>query len=220
MLLILSAASVFVLYPIINKPTVLLHKARELAQTGQTAEADRLLLRAVEEGLRRPLPVLRAAEMLLGQGQADKAAALVDETMQSMRTVPAGMARRMAGLFDAHGRPAQALGIMLSTRDTLGRDEQLYLADLLRRQERYDESLALYVDLLKDDPADPEAALRRVETLTWMGNLEAALQPARDLVREQPDNRAARLLLARILAWTGRVDEAETQYRRLLGELP
>jgi tetratricopeptide (TPR) repeat protein len=125
----------------------------------------------------------------------------------------------MAGMLDAHGMTDQALALLLRTDpQRLDHDERLYLADLLRRRERYAEALEEYSSLLEKDPSDGEAALRRAETLAWMGELDTALPLARELVRSQPHNRAARLLLARILSWSGRVDEAVAQYKRLLGE--
>nr|WP_275074238.1 tetratricopeptide repeat protein [Pseudodesulfovibrio aespoeensis] len=94
----------------------------------------------------------------------------------------------------------------------------MYLADLFRRQERYGEALVEYDRLLAEDPTNAEAALGRIETLAWAGEVETALPLARELVRARPEDRAARLTLARILSWSGRMDEAESEYRRLLGE--
>jgi len=220
-LLALSAATALFLYPIINKPLVLLHRAETLAREGRTEEADELVVQAVREGARRPAPVLRAAGLLLEEGQQAKAVALLQNALKDMRPIPAGVAGRMAGLLDTHGLPQDALAILLQTEpERRTRGERLHLADLLRRQKRYAEALAEYDAVLRADPADAEAALRRVETLAWEGDLETALPLARELVRSEPENRPARLLLARILNWSGRVDEAEAEYKRLLGEQP
>ncbi|WP_196772879.1 tetratricopeptide repeat protein [Pseudodesulfovibrio alkaliphilus] len=125
----------------------------------------------------------------------------------------------MAGLMDAYGYEDEALTLLLRTvPERRSRDESMQLADLLRRQKRYDEALVEYDRLLAEDPANAEAALGRIETLGWAGDVETALPLARELVRARPDDRAARLVLARILSWSGRIDEAETEYRRLLGE--
>lgn len=218
-MLALSAATALLLYPIINRPAVLLHQADELLKEGHIEAADAIILQAVEAGLRRPASVIRAARIFLDEGRAPKAADLLNDTLTDMRTIPQGLGGQMAGLLDSYGLPAEALHIMQRTEpDRRTREEWLYLADLLRRQKRYDEAVEAYDRLLSDTPSDTEAALRRVETLSWQGDLAAALPPARELVRNQPDNRAARLLLARILYWSGYVDEAEAQYKRLLGD--
>lgn len=219
LLLALSAATAVVLYPILNKSTVLLHQAEILKDKGMIEESDALVAQAVEKGSRRPAPVLRAARLYLEEGREAKAVSLLNETLSSMRTVPPGLPRRMAGLLDSYNHPAEALHLMLQTNpDRFSRNDRLYLADLLRRQKRYDEAMKEYSILLEETPSDTEAALRRVETLTWMEDLDAALPLARQLVRSNPENRPARLLLARILYWTGYVDEAEAEYKRLLGE--
>jgi len=220
-LLALSAATALILYPIINKPLILLHRAETLAREGRSVEADAIIAQAVREGSRRPDSVLRAAGILLDDGQKAQATALLQQALKDLRPVPAGLAGRMAGLLDANGLPDEALAILLQTDPgRRNREERLHLADLLRRRDRLAESLAEYDALLQDSPGDAEAALRRVETLAWKGDLDTALPLARELVRSEPENRPARLLLARILYWSGHTDEAETEYKRLLGEQP
>ena len=220
-LLAISAATALVLYPIIHKPLVLLHRADVLWREGRTVEADALVVQAVYEGARRPDSVLRAAGMLLDDGQQARAVALLQDSLKAMRPIPAGVAGEMAGLLDSHGLSGEALDVLLQTDpDRRNREERLHLADLLRRQKQYGEALAEYDAILREAPSDREALLRKAETLAWKGDLDAALPLARELVRSEPENRAARLLLARILYWSGRVDEAESEYKRLLGEQP
>ncbi|MDD3310772.1 tetratricopeptide repeat protein [Pseudodesulfovibrio sp.] len=220
-LLALSAATALILYPILHKPLVLLHRAEALTREGRTAEADALVIRAVFEGARRPDAVLRAAGRLLEDGRKDQAAELLRRALGDMPTIPAGLAGRMAGLLDSGGLPDEALALLLRTGpDRRNREERLHLADLLRRRARYAEAVAEYDALLRKAPRDSEAALRKVETLSWQGSLDAALPLARELVRSDPENRPARLLLARILNWSGHTAEAEAEYKRLLGEQP
>jgi tetratricopeptide (TPR) repeat protein len=220
-LLALSAAAVLVVYPMVHRPAVLLHRAEILSREGRIPESDALILQAVEVGGRRPAAVLRAVRIYLEEGRADRGVTLLGETLDQMKTIPPGLAGRMAGLLDTFGEPGAALGILLRTPpDRRDRSERLYLADLLRRGARYEEALKEYDVLLAADASDAEAALRQAETLAWMGDLDAALPLARALAEARPADRAARLLLARILNWSGRRDEAETEYKRLLGELP
>lgn len=218
-LLALSAATALILYPIIHKPIVLLHRAEILTNEGRTTESDALVTQAVEEGARRPTAVLRAAQIYLIDGRKTKAVALLEDLVANIRTIPPGLVGRMAGLLDSYELPDEALKLLLQTKsERRNRNERLQLADLLRRQKRYTEALDEYDILLQNTPSDPEAALRRVETLTWKGDLSSALPLARELVQSKPRDRAARLLLARILNWSGHVDEAEAEYKRLLGE--
>ncbi|MBU4244482.1 MAG: tetratricopeptide repeat protein [Pseudodesulfovibrio sp.] len=218
-LLVLSAAGMFFLYPLVNRPLVLLHRAQTLASEGRVSESDALIVRAVKEGARSVDAVLRAAQILLETGEGRQAFSLMDQTLSETRSTRSGLAGQMAGLMDAYGYEDEALALLLRT-DPEGRSrgERMYLADLFRRQERYGEALVEYDRLLAEDPTNAEAALGRIETLAWAGEVETALPLARELVRARPEDRAARLTLARILSWSGRMDEAESEYRRLLGE--
>ncbi len=218
-LLVLSAAGMLFLYPAVNEPIVLLHRAKMLAKEGRSSESDAMIVRAVNEGAHRPDAVLQAAKFLLESGRGRQASSLLEQTLSETRPTPVGLAGQMAGLMDSYGYDDEALALMMRVKhESLSRGERMQLADLFRRQQRYDQALAEYENLLAEDPMDAEAALARVETLTWARDMEAALPLARDLVRAHPDDRAARLVLARILSWSGRIDEAETEYRRLLGE--
>ena len=218
-LLALSAAAALVLYPIAHKPLVLLHRAEVLTREGRTAEADDLVMQAVDAGARRPDTLLRTAGRLLEQGRQAQAVAVLKSALQNVRTVAPGLAGEMAGLLDSRGLSGEALELLLQTEPgRRNQAERPHLADLPRRHERYAEALDEYDAILRKDPANAEASLRKVETLAWKGDLGAALPLARDLVRAQPENRPARLRLARILSWDGRVEEAEAEYKRLLGE--
>lgn len=218
-LLVLSAAGMLFLYPLVNRPLVLLHRAQTLAGEGRVSESDALIVRAVKDGARSADAVLRAAQILLETGEGRQAFSLLDQTLSETRPIRSGLAGQMAGLMDTYGYEDEALALLMRTApEGRSRDEKLYLADLLRRQERYAEALVEYDRLLAEDPANAEAAMGRIETLAWAGDVKTALPLARELVRARPDDRAARLILARILNRSGRIDEAETEYRRLLGE--
>ncbi|MEF2231270.1 MAG: tetratricopeptide repeat protein [Pseudodesulfovibrio sp.] len=178
-----------------------------------------MVIQAVNAGARRPDALLHTAGRLLEQGRQAQAVAVLKSSLRNLRTVAPGLAGEMAGLLDSRGLSGEALELLLQTDpNRRNQEERLHLADLLRRHERYSEALDEYDAILREDPANAEASLRKVETLAWKGDLHTALPLARDLVRVQPENRSARLLLARILSWDGRVEEAEAEYKRLLGE--
>ncbi|MFH1914021.1 MAG: tetratricopeptide repeat protein [Pseudomonadota bacterium] len=218
-LLVLSAAGMLLLDPLVNRPRVLLHRAQTLANEGLVSESDALIVQAVREGARRPDAVLQATRVMLETGRGGQAFALLNQTLVEIRPTPVGLAGQMAGLMDAYGYEDEALALLMRTvPERRTRDESMQLADLLRRQKRYDEALVEYDRLLAEDSTNAEAALGRIETLAWAGEVETALPLARELVRARPGDRAARLTLARVLSWSGRIDEAETEYRRLLGE--
>eukprot|EP00831_Metopus_contortus_P081294 TRINITY_DN8513_c0_g1_i1.p4 TRINITY_DN8513_c0_g1~~TRINITY_DN8513_c0_g1_i1.p4 ORF type:complete len:241 (-),score=63.18 TRINITY_DN8513_c0_g1_i1:1158-1880(-) len=218
-LLVLSTAGLLFWYPMDNRPLVLLHRAQTLASEGRFSESDALIVRAVKEGARSSDAVLRAAQILLETGEGRQAFSLMDQILSETRPTQSGLAEQMAGLMDAYGYEEEALALLMRT-ESEGRSqaERLYLADLLRRRERHAEALVEFDRVLAEDPTNAEAAIGRVETLAWAGDVETALPLARELVRARPDDRAARLTLARILSWSGRADEAEIEYRRLLGE--
>lgn len=87
-------------------------------------------------------------------------------------------------------------------------------------EEEYDEAIALYKKLLKNNPDDRELRHGLAETLSWNGQNDASIEQYRELLKDAPNDREIRLELARVLSWAGYYEESIRHYEYLLEEAP
>jgi tetratricopeptide (TPR) repeat protein len=209
-------------YPHARRGQRLVALSEQLLAQGQVGHALEALREAVSLG---SVPIGSAGAMLetaLKAGEATISRDLSVLLMDKGRPLASGLVGKAAGLLDTAGDPKGALALLEKRRamGPLEAPETLHLADLLRREKRFDEALDLYADLLAKNPADTAAGADRAETLLWMGKPAEAEKAARDLLARKPDSRAARLVLARTLAAGGNAEGAIAEYQKMLGEKP
>lgn len=90
------------------------------------------------------------------------------------------------------------------------------LADLLAEQERAAKALALYLELLKADPADEDVTLAAAGCLKKLGKRAEAENLLGRLLAAHPDHRDALVLRAELLVDMGRADQAGGVLERVL----
>lgn len=217
-----TVAACVLAYPQARRGQLLVATAERLLAQGQPEQALEPLREAMRQG---KIPIGSAGHMLdaaLRLGEADVSHDLALLLMNKGRPLPSGLVGRAAGLSDTSGNARGALNL-LETRRAMGpleSAEALHLADLLRRQERFGEALAVYDEVLRKEPGNNAAGTDRAETLLWMGRTKEAETAARDMLARKPGSRAARLVLARVKAASGNNEAAIAEYEKLLGDKP
>jgi tetratricopeptide (TPR) repeat protein len=101
-------------------------------------------------------------------------------------------------------------------REPERRDLKLFLANLLKRAERYDEAINLYQGLLNKEPKNPDLLFKTGETLRLKGDLNAAMDNFRKCSQAAPSDTMCLMLLAMILQGTGRDDQSKPIYEQIL----
>jgi len=207
-------------YPQLRRGPLLVAASQRLLAQGRVPEA----MEALREAMRLGRVSLGQAdgmlEAALKVGEGDIARKLALELMDKGRVLASGLAGRTAGLLDTAGDASGALELLEKRRamGPLDTPETLHLGDLLRRQGRYDAALALYAEVLKNDPGNTAAGADRAETFLWMGRHAEAEAAAQELLARNPGSRAARMVLARAKTAGGNVEGAIVEYRKILGE--
>jgi tetratricopeptide (TPR) repeat protein len=209
-------------YPHVRRGQLLVASSERLLAQGKVEQALENLRQAMRSG---GVSIGSAGGMLdaaLKAGEAHVARDLALLLMRKGRPVASGLVGRAAGLLDAAGEPKDALELLEKRRamGPLDQPETLHLGDLLRREGRFDQALALYADLLAKSPEDMAARADRAETFLWMGRHAEAEQAAQEMLARMPGSRAARLVLARAKAAGGNTEGAIVEYQKFLGEKP
>ena len=81
-------------------------------------------------------------------------------------------------------------------------------------------ALALYDEILADNPGDINALLRSGKLLSWDRKYDAALQRYDTALTRDPHNTEVELERAKVLLWSGRYDEAIRGFDRVLKTSP
>lgn len=84
----------------------------------------------------------------------------------------------------------------------------------------YPRAIALYRELLRAEPADPELAFQLGTVLGWAGRYDEALATLERALSLTPHHADLRLARGRVLAWSGRLVEAEDAFRGMLADEP
>jgi thioredoxin-like negative regulator of GroEL len=224
LILLLSGVSALLAYPLIHPDRVLFRQAEQAWQADRQSDALSLYTQAFVLGLDRPQALYQMVIAALQVGDvtfAEQALARLQER-HSQKRPPASDLLSIAGAMDAAGRPDLASTLLARDADLFSTDssDALYLADLLRRSQRYDDAARLYRAMR--DTAPPEyarlAALQWAEMLGWQERFDAAEGLLQEHLEKDPLDRDARILLGRILSWSGRMQEAISAYQQALGE--
>ncbi len=86
--------------------------------------------------------------------------------------------------------------------------------------ERYDQSLALFDQLVAIAPENLEGRIDRARTLAWQGDPQAAVAAVEQIIDERPDHLPAYKALAQFASWTGDFEVALLAYDRVLEVAP
>lgn len=86
--------------------------------------------------------------------------------------------------------------------------------------QRYDEAIALYRTMLRQDPENDETQAALARLLAWQGFHAEAADFYREIVRRHPADLDMRTALARVLSWKLDRQEARTIYEGVLQEDP
>jgi tetratricopeptide (TPR) repeat protein len=101
-------------------------------------------------------------------------------------------------------------------REPERRDLKLFVANLYKRAERYDDAIKLYQMLLDKEPKNPDLLFKTAETLRLKGDLNASMDNFRKCSQAAPSDTTCLMLLAMILQGTGRDDQAKPIYEQIL----
>ncbi len=96
------------------------------------------------------------------------------------------------------------------------RDLKLVLAKYYVRAERYDEAIAIYQVLLKQDPRSPDLLYQMAETERRKGDLNSAVDTFRRCSQAAPADTQCLSELGLILDGTGKRDQAKPIYEQIL----
>ncbi|MFT7514561.1 MAG: tetratricopeptide (TPR) repeat protein [Candidatus Omnitrophota bacterium] len=166
-----------------------------LRELGRVEESNRELERVLALSSTPEEVDLQAADLLLGQGQLDRAKALYRRHPEAFKT-RIGLIRIHAtrGEFEA----AEALLKDLPEADS--KEAGIVAAELHLLRGRYHEAVALYERLLHDDPRDESLKLKLALLLARMGQSDNAAARAEALMaaRDPQNVVGAHALLARL----------------------
>jgi tetratricopeptide (TPR) repeat protein len=101
-------------------------------------------------------------------------------------------------------------------REPERRDLKLFLANLYKRAERYDDAIKLYQVLLDKEPKNADLLFKSAETLRLKGDLNASMENFRKCSQAAPSDTTCLMLLAMVLQGTGRDDQAKPIYEQIL----
>mgnify|MGYP002640461610 CR=1 FL=1 len=93
---------------------------------------------------------------------------------------------------------------------------RLELARVLSWDASYDESLAVYDEILAARAFESELGVERAQVLGWMGRYPEAEAAVREVLAVEPEHVDGNLLLASLLEWQGRQEEAQEVHKWLL----
>ncbi len=121
---------------------------------------------------------------------------------------------------------ATAVCVLLWSLPAFGAEQSAELDALAERaqrlswEQRFDEALALYAEVLARDPEHELALRERAKVLSWAGRYDEAIEAFRALLADDPEDLEARLGLARVLSWSGEIVAARDEYTTVLATHP
>ncbi|MGH9558549.1 MAG: tetratricopeptide repeat protein, partial [Bryobacteraceae bacterium] len=129
--------------------------------------------------------------------------------------------RGLAGMTEtlaAEGHMDQALKEAQSAadREPQRRDLKIFVANLDVRAEKYDEAIAIYQGLLKQQPNSADLLFRLAETQRRKGDLNTAMDTFRRCSQAAPGDTSCLMQLGLLLEGTGRRDQAKPIWQQIL----
>lgn len=176
----------------------------------------------------------RQAKNLQAQGRSAEAQALLARTETALgdQANQPPLLASLAGAWADAGNPQRALVLAqrLIAGGNAGTEERLQYAGVLLRAHQ-DAELSAILRQLQGQTLTPEQlrryralrtgyALRQVDALRELGNLEAAYDALSPVLAEQPQDREALGALARLYAAAGDQRQAQVIYRQILQSSP
>ena len=93
-------------------------------------------------------------------------------------------------------------------------------ADRAYSEERHQDAIELYRQVVARDPADLFSRKRLALLLSWNDRLDEAIAIYGAILAENPHDEDAKRERAKVYAWAGRLEESEAAYRELLAAQP
>jgi YaiO family outer membrane protein len=94
------------------------------------------------------------------------------------------------------------------------------LAAALALEGKLDEALAVYAEVLAENPEQRDAIFGRARVLGWLGRYDESLAVLDGTLADSPDDVEALVLRARVLGWTERYESGEADARHALSLAP
>jgi tetratricopeptide (TPR) repeat protein len=115
---------------------------------------------------------------------------------------------------------AIVLALALGTSTLHAQDDLRVQADRAYTEERHQDAIELYRQVVAQDPADLFSRKRLALLLSWNDRLDEAIAVYGAILAENPHDEEAKRERAKVYAWAGRVKESEAAYRELLAARP
>ncbi|HWT66565.1 MAG TPA: tetratricopeptide repeat protein, partial [Terracidiphilus sp.] len=160
--------------------------------------------------------VLNLARLYVESGDMQHAARIIEDVPQQDRTAKMEMA--LGAAYDQMKRPKDAIAAYrraadMDPNDPRGLDA---LAQVLLKDEQYDEALKVYRSLSEVDPEDVNSLIHIGEILYQQGKYEESLVSIRKALKKDPDNLEAGYNQGMALDVLGRYDEASEAYGHMV----
>jgi Flp pilus assembly protein TadD len=151
--------------------------------------------------------------------------AKAEQTFRKLREVAPNDLRWLIGLTEtlaSENRIEEAVELMQAESDKNPgrRDLREALANLLVRDEMYEEAIAVLADLLKQEPTSAGLLFKLGEAYRRIGDLNAAMENFRRAMVADPTNALPGLQLALLLDGSGKRDLAVPVYEQVLKVAP
>lgn len=112
------------------------------------------------------------------------------------------------------------IALSLGSHASRAQDDVRALADRAYREERQQDAIQLYRQVVARDPADLFSRKRLALLLSWNDRLDEAIGVYRAILSENPQDEEAKRELAKVYAWAGRYKDSEAAYREILASRP
>ena len=115
---------------------------------------------------------------------------------------------------------AIVLAFALGSFALYAQDDLRVQADRAYSEERQEDAILLYRQVVARDPADLFSRKRLALLLSWNDRLDEAIGIYDGILVENPHDEEAKRERAKVYAWAGRLEESEAAYRELLAVRP
>ncbi len=123
----------------------------------------------------------------------------------------------LAQVLHWYGQGAAAAELLKDiSKDSLGPQERILLADIYVIQKEYAKAEPLYRNVLKEIPQDNRTRLKLAEMLSWDKKYAASLTEYEKLLKALPEDIHIRRKYAMVLIWDGQHEKAVPELRRTL----
>ncbi len=164
--------------------------------------------------------LIRIGEALMDQGQMDRAAEVLRETLEQSPENRIA-ARRLYEVAVERGTVDELVTELLAAaEEPFGDDALRRLADIYSWQGNSQPALTVYDRLLASNPTEPDLLVRAGVAASEAGDLDRAAAWLSEAVRLQPEHRVATQNLGEVYARLGDTEQAMAMFKRSSGYDP